>query len=528
MSTRFHSSRPHARAHRFVAAAGLAASLLLAAGQHASAQLIQIKTLPIADGDQWRLFPSANAGLGDVSIALRDSLLDPFANPAKGARLSERRKGVFFGSPNVYSVSQSAGGGQTFPVGGIVRSGSTFGGLAVAIQEIDPINEQPGFFPPVPVGILRVDGTPLPTPTTPSRQNRFAFATLGHVFDRAGLSVGANVLWSGLHDIDGVDLLYAGNSGLDQHGGALDVRLGLLKEWSGQRSFEAMLLHDRFNMTQDVTWLDQVWDPNARTISSLARVDHNLDQTNTWGLHLGYSQPLSDSGWRVGAILTTNLMSHPKLPDYQITQVQVIPWDPGHSAAYDIGVGVSKSRGLTTFGLDAIYEPIRTHTWGEAPAPIVTDLGTVPAGGKTTENHFNFSNAILRTGIGQEIPIDTLRGSIRSIRLELGVGLRSIDYTLRQFDHVTQSARSQRESWLEWTPTWGLGLRFSDLELRYSGRKTTGTGRPGIFARNGDILVAAAPTAEAGRNFLSAPSGPTTLTGVTVTTHQLSVSVPIR
>ena len=31
----------------------------------AGAQLIQIKTLPIADGDQWRIFPSANAGMAD-------------------------------------------------------------------------------------------------------------------------------------------------------------------------------------------------------------------------------------------------------------------------------------------------------------------------------------------------------------------------------------------------------------------------------------------------------------------------------
>ena len=507
-------------------AAVVLASLLAMQATPLAAQLIQIKTLPIADGDQWRFFPSANVGLGGVSIALRDSLLDPFDNPAKGARLSERSKGVFFGSPTVYSVSQNAGGGRTFPIGGIVRSGSTFGGLAVAIQEIDAINPSQNFIQPPTLDVRLVDGTPLPTPTTPSRQNRFAFATLGHVFERAGLSIGANALWSGLNDVDGVDLLYAGNAGLNQYGGALDVRLGLLKEWSGDRSLEAMVLHDRFGMTQDVTWLDQVWDPNARTIKSQARVDHNVDRTNIWGLHLGYSQPLAASGWRIGGIVTTNLMSHPKLPDYQITQVMVIPWDPGHSAAYDLGVGIAKSRGLTTFGVDAIYEPIRTHTWGETPAPIVTDAGSIPAGGKTTENHFRFSNAILRTGIGQEIPIDTVHGTLKSMRLELGLALRSIDYTLNQIDHVAQVTRRDGQSWMEWTPTWGFGLRFSDLELRYSGRKTTGTGRPGIIPNGVNVI---APTAaDAGRNFLSAPSGPTTLTNVVVTTHQLSVSVPIR
>src|SRR5438105_7257899 len=112
-------------------------SFVAAAHDRVGAQLIQIKTLPIADGDQWRFFPSANLGIGGVSIALHDSLLDPFDNPAKGVRLSDQRKGQFFGSPTFYSVSKNAGGGRTFPVGGIVRSGSTFGGVALAIQEID-------------------------------------------------------------------------------------------------------------------------------------------------------------------------------------------------------------------------------------------------------------------------------------------------------------------------------------------------------------------------------------------------------
>ena len=97
----------------------ISASLLALPATPLAAQLIQIKTLPIADGDQWRFFPSANQGMGGVSIALRDSLLDPFDNPAKGARLSDRTKGIFFGSPTAYSVSQNAGGGMTLPLGGI-------------------------------------------------------------------------------------------------------------------------------------------------------------------------------------------------------------------------------------------------------------------------------------------------------------------------------------------------------------------------------------------------------------------------
>jgi len=490
-----------------------------------AAQLIQIKTLPIADGDQWRIFPSANAPMGDLSISLRDSLLDPFVNPAKGAHVSDR--GFFFGSPTFYTVSQSAGGGRTLPLGGVFRFGSMFGGFALALQELDTVrgNGQ-GFFPPIAVDIATAPNSAQTavTPAGSSRENRFAFASLGRSFSAAGLSLAGSVLWSGLRNIDGVDLLYTGSAGVNQHGGALDARLGLTKEWAskrGVRTAEAILLHDRFDMTHDVTWADQVFDPNTRTILSRARVDHNLDKTHTWGLHFAYSQPLSDSGWRIGAIATTNLASHPKLPDYQIAQVMVIPWDPGHTAAYDLGLGVSKSRGPTTLGVEAIFEPIATHTWGEAHGPTQSASGAaIPDGAKTTENQFRFANAILRAGAGHDLRLSP----DQAIRLQAGIALRSISYGLDQTDHVAETRRHQDEHWVEWTRTWGLSFRFSDLEMRYAGRSVTGTGRPGV-ARN-DVVFAAGDVLTS--NVLAAPAGPLTLTDVKVTTHQFSISVPLR
>jgi hypothetical protein len=513
--------RSNSRVRRMCAAVALSSLTVLAFP--AGAQLIQIKTLPIADGDQWRIFPSANAGIGGVSIALSDSLLDPFVNPAKGSRVTPGRTGAFFGSPTFYSVSENAGGGRTIPLGGIARSGSTFGAVMLALQEIDAIAPTGSQFNPP--GVFTTDGLASTNPVTPSRQNKYAFGSVGRVFAKAGVSVAASGQWSGLRDIDGVDLLYAGSAGIAQHGNAVDARLGVTKEWSrgasGTQTLEAILLHNRFSMTHDVTWADQVWDPNTRLFASRPRVDHNLDQTDTWGLHLAYARPLADSGWRIGAIATANLASHPKLPDYQISQVMVIPWDPGHSGAYDIGVGLAKANGPTTFGLDAIYEPIRTHTWGEAHGPVQTASGTmIPEGGKTTENHFRFSNAILRTGVAHDLAL----GTDQKLTLQLGVALRSIDYTLDQFDHVANVGHTQDESWIEWTKTWGVSVHFSDLEMRYTGRMETGTGRPGIASRG----VVFAPADAAGSNILAAPNGALTLTGVAVTTHQISISLPIR
>src|SRR6059058_1563217 len=87
--------------------------LALALPGPASAQLISIKTVPIAQGDQFEIFPSNNLGMGSVSIALPDTLLDPFLNPGKGARLGAAR---FFGAPTAYGISQGAGGGRTLPL----------------------------------------------------------------------------------------------------------------------------------------------------------------------------------------------------------------------------------------------------------------------------------------------------------------------------------------------------------------------------------------------------------------------------
>jgi hypothetical protein len=52
----------------------------------------------------------------------------------------------------------------------------------------------------------------------------------------------------------------------------------------------------------------------------------------------------------------------------------------------------------------------------------------------------------------------------------------------------------------------------------------TGTGRPGI-AQSGVVFAAADAFTS---NVLAAPAGPLTLTDVRVTTHQFSISVPLR
>lgn len=495
-------------------------TVLVALAGTASAQLIGIKTVPVAQANQFDIFPSNNLGMGGVSIALPDTLLDPFTNPAKGARLDAAR---FFGSPVVYSISGDAGGGRTLPVAAFSKFGAWYGGVSLALQEVDR-SRGPGMGP-VPLPGALVEGDVIAPDVLQegieerSHGNTYAFATLGRALPGAGLSLGGSVFWAGLSAIDGVDLLYAGSAGIRQAGHALDLRLGLTKEWSGGRSLEAVVLHNRFRMTHDVIYFDWVWDPGTQRQVQRPRLEQNLDYTNTWGLHLEYERPLTTTGWRIGWVATANRMSHPKIPNYEIMS---IPRDPGDSYAYNFGIGLSKARGPAKFGMDLIFEPIRSHTWADAAEPVVTELGdTIPAGGMTIENRFHFSNALFRMGVGRDVEFSG--GAGRTVGLQLGLVVRSIHYRLAQYDHVQLAGRNQEERWVEWTPTWGLSLRFPDLEIRYHGAVTHGTGRPGV-APSGARLAAF----EAGSNIIAAPSGPLTLDEVSVATHQISLSFPLR
>jgi hypothetical protein len=497
----------------------LVALALVVPATGAPAQLIQIKTVPVAQGDQFDLFPSRNLGMGAVSIAVDDPWLDPFINPAKGARL---KGGRVAGAPSVFSISNNAGGGRTLPVSVLATAGRWFGGLALAVQEIDGARDVITVpeFQVDPASASTIGPPPLPAPTRRSHGNRFAYGMLGTPLGDGSWSLGGSFQWAELNAIDGVEFLYARAADLSQFGHLLDARVGLLKQWEGERSLEAMVVHNRFDMAHDVTYLEWFWDPELRQSVPRGRVEHNTDRTLTWGTHVEYEQRLPGDGWRGGARLTANVATHPKIPNYEIMN---IPRDPGRSHAYNVGVGISRVFEGTTFGLDAIFEPIRSHTWADAAAPIERAGGdTLAAGARTIENWFRFANTTLRFGLTEERRVvdgETL------VALQFGLALRAVRYRLKQVDHVQQTERAQREYWNEWMPTWGLRMDTPRWTIAYRGSLTSGTGRPGVagtgaFARDAASLGSS--------SVLIAPSGPLVLDNVSVVSHQISIALPIR
>jgi len=464
-------------------------ALYSAAPATLAAQLITIRTLPVASGDQFLTAPSATLGMGGIRFAIDDSIADAWSNPAKGVFVTES---ALLGSPAYYGIygTIEGGGARTFPITALLRGCHWFGGVSVALQEV--ANEG-----------LGIDE---------SSRNLYGRGYVGRKVGRGDWSVGAAMSTAQLNAMDGVDLLYSGSERIDQRGGVTDMRAGAYRTGEGDR-IGFTVVHNRVSMAHYVTYFDRMRD-SAGVESRIRRDETNEDRTRTWAGQFEWTHRLQAPGWRIGISVSTNYKSHPKIPNYQI---QNIPRDPGTTWAHELGLGVARQRGSTTFGIDVAFQPIWSHTWQEAEAPVEAAGGTLRAGDKTIENHFDFANVMFRTGVSHEFD---------GVGIQWGVGLRSYEYRLDQQDHVEGTTRRQFESWMEWTPSLAVTFGLSDTEIQYTTRMTAGTGTPNIGGRN--VNVPLRGRSGGGPDFIAAPSGEFWLDRAIVWTHQLRVRVPMR
>jgi hypothetical protein len=204
--------------------------------------------------------------------------------------------------------------------------------------------------------------------------------------------------------------------------------------------------------------------------------------------------------------------AHPDIPNYNIVD---IPRDPGNSAVFNIGAGVSRREDGTTIAMEVVVEPGRSHTWAYADTTIVLPSGaTLQPGDKTVDNQFRFLNWNIGIGFEHER---------QRTDWQLGLRVRQIGYTLDQQNFLAEINRNTRESWMEWTPSWGVLFRFATMELHYAGRFTA-KGWPDVFWFGGvDVLT---PDFGSGVDFVVGPTGPVNIPEYRVTTHRFTLSVP--
>ena len=463
----------------------------------ADAQVIRVKTLPVAESEQFSFLPSA--GIAGVTIALADTLRDPFVNPAKGARL---RSSQYFGAPTFFSVTSSSGTGTTFPLGAMWKRGSSFASLAAAVQSINRRDDRETFFSPQ--SSLPIDASfAPPPPSQPSTtRNGYSIASFGHTLDSARLSFGVSALWSGLGAVEGVDQFYIATDWLRQKGHAMDVRFGVLKEWQGGSSLEAVIVRNRFDHAHDAGFTDQFWDPAQRRTFGRPRTEHKGELTDTWGLQMEYERPVLDSSWRVGLTMTGNRIWHGRIPTFEVFEGL---GSTGQSTAFNAGVGIARLFKPFVVGADFIYEPITSST-------RVAD---------SLSNRFRFSNARVRAGVSRSFELAD-PGSTFSF--QLGAEWYGNSYVMNQRDHVSDVTRIRRESWLEVTRTAGMSFRVPGVEVHYLVRTRSGVHRPGVVDRSGPILVADVIDAPW---MLPTPNA-AVLGPVRVAWHQFAISIPHR
>jgi hypothetical protein len=465
------------------------------------AQVVTPKTVPVLQSGQFDMFPSARAGMGGATIAVDDTLLDPFVNPAKATRIVV---GNVFGAPFFHSISGGRGGGRSLPVGGGGSWGSWSATGLFTIQQLDRAG-------------------PIWNLSTRERSafNQYAAGSIARRLT-SSTSVGLGVQLAGLDAIDGVDLLYGGSDRIEQTGSLADFRFGVTKELGMDRHLEVMLVHARTEMRHDVRFTTWRWDPVAQRSIVEQRTDLNQDRTHIWGLHSEYSRPVGSEGWHLGWLGTVNRLSHPKIPNYVI---QNIPRDPGTTYSFNAGVGIGRSVRGTSFAADLIYEPMFADTWADAANDTaVVGGGTISAGEKTVENNFRFSNIKVRFGAGREIVIRTDSSTV--LGYQFGLGLHAINYRLQQANHVQRTFRTQREKWIEWTPTLGLRLRSRDLDVLYNFSLTCG---PGACSDEGEqVFFAVQDVALTAGGIIAAPSGELFMQSGALKVHKLTISLPIR
>lgn len=465
-----------------------------------AAQSLALKTAPIATGDQFFLVPSRGAGMGGLSVAIRDTLGDPWSNPGAGTRMDGL---TLFAAPTGYVISDDIGAGFTFSLGGQGRAGDWFGGAVVALQQLQNPNRNRfccGVEP----------------------DDRFIQDALGNdyvqlfagrrVADRT--AIGASYYHADLHAVEGVSQLYSGNARLSQDGGMHEWRAGVTHEFEGGGQLDAVALHRRLDMQHDVAFIDWIVLDQGIPVQE-TRIEENLDRTHTTGLHVAWLTPVpGEEGVTLGLSATANRKIHPKIPNYTIAN---IPRDPGNSTAFAFTAGIARRTGPSTVGLEFSWLPARSHTWAQADTPIEVPEGpTIPAGGRTVENWFEFGD--LRAAAGYE------RDNGR-IGYSLGVNVHFYQYDLEQKRYVERRQRNTSEEWFEWTPAWGLVVRPGGLSLRYTGRLNI-KGFPEVFGGT-SVTEVLAPMPDAGIDFLPAPSGPVELRDFTQWTHQVALSISV-
>jgi hypothetical protein len=442
----------------------LLAALLMFATAPAFAQVIQVKTIPVAEGSVGAINPSGVEVAGGADIAVIDSLGGVYTNPALAVLTppSVTIAPRFFGiGPD---LAMEDGTMWTLPVHAMHRGGSWGGGMSFVLQTADIGNlmSAPDWRFRIPTtwpGDHTVDEW-LPQRARTHTKNAFVGGTLAREIPGSNWSIGIGGHHGILNWADGAHLLYGTPAYMEQRGRTTELRIGAARQSDSGRFFDVVTAYHDYRMTHDIySWGSWWWQ---------TQLNHRIENDNTYGVGIKVRrhEPLSEQ-WTAGFKLAANVKHHAKIPDYDLMR---IPRDPGDTQAFQLGVGFTRQHDGRRFAVDLVFEPIWSHTWADTPVAMGTPGGEIiPAGGITVENDFLLYNVHLRMGMS------STRGHALH---QYGMNMRRIAYRLDQTNHIQAQERRQFESWVEADVSGGSTFRVLGADLGYSLHMTIGTGSP--------------------------------------------------
>ena len=225
-------------------------------------------------------------GSADVSIALADSLLDPFGESGQGiAAERSARSGLVLRIADRSTPSRrTPAAGERFPLGGIARSGSNFGGFVspagnrCASVRRSSFAADPGL---VTTGRARrsaaTGDTVAAKPSSRSRRVGHIFREPGHLRRRERALVRTSRHRRRRSALRGKPAASAARRRARR---AARAAQGMERRPRRSRPCCCTITS---TMTHDVTWADQVWDPNTRTLRSRARASTTTSTARTRG-----------------------------------------------------------------------------------------------------------------------------------------------------------------------------------------------------------------------------------------------------
>jgi hypothetical protein len=470
----------------------------------AYSQVIQVKTIPVAEGPVGTINPSGLEVAGGAGIAVIDSLDGSYTNPALGT-LSSSSVTIaprFFGIGPDPAVE--TGTMWTLPIHTMYRAGGWAGGMSFVVQKAEAGNQFAG--PVLHIGLTPSGDQWLPQRSRTHTKNAFVGASLSRRIPNSDWSVGVGGHHGILNWADGAHLLYGSRAYIEQRGRSTELRLGAARQSGSGRFFDLAAAYHDYRMTHEIyTWNWGWWQPQAA-------INHRLEYDHTYGVGIKarHHEPLSEQ-WTAGIKLAANVKHHAKIPDYDLMR---IPRDPGNTQAFQAGVGLARHHDGRRFAVDLVFEPIWSHTWADTPTELETQGDVIiPAGGITVENDFFLYNVHLRLGM------TSTRG--RAVH-QYGINMRRIAYRLDQTNYIQATERRQFESWIETDVSGGSTFRVLGADLGYSLHMTIGTGNPYVGGDGFQLLRSTGSFAD----FPIAPAGDLKLDHLFVFSAQTFLRIP--